>query len=280
VNPADLCVSITCNATANQCVTTNTLCPSADACTEFHCIPATGLCGSQAFAVDCDDDNACTLDYCDSTRGGCVHDARVCPTTGDKCRNEFPCDVLTGECNIGIVTCDDGIECTDDSCDSSIGCVFVPDDGDCVDPNPCYVAGSGRCDVPSKECIYTDVECPNSTFCNISRCADGFGCVIESYDCGAGNLSNTSCDRIVCDDVDAACETIAGVCFSYFGIVAGIVVAGVIVGAIAAALIIFGAMTGGAGYAVSQNVNNAGHTKVNSNPLYKHEGKAGQGLSD
>lgn len=55
-------------------------------------------------------------------------------------------------------------------------------------------------------------------------------------------------------------------------------VAGVIVGTIAAALIIFGAMTGGAGYAVSQNMSHSGHTKVNTNPLYKQDGKAGIGL--
>jgi len=105
------------------------------------------------------------------------------------------------------------------------------------------------------------------------------GCTAEPYNCFL-NASNATCSITNCSDTLAACETKEQACFAFFGIVAGIVVAGVVVGSVAAALIIFGAMTGGAGYAVSQNVNNGGHTKVNSNPLYKHEGKAGQGLSE
>jgi len=153
VNPADKCVSVVCDAVANKCVTTNTVCPSADACTEFHCDSTTGVCGTAAFDVDCDDSNACTTDYCDATQGGCVHDARICPSTGDKCQNEFPCDITNGECAVGQVTCDDQIDCTDDTCNSDSGCVFTSNDANCVNIDPCVAPNSGKCDVPTAECV-------------------------------------------------------------------------------------------------------------------------------
>ena len=61
--------------------------------------------------ADCNDDNACTLDSCDTTRGVCGHD---------------------------LLNCDDGDACTTDHCDPVSGCMHVIDsrspdgDGDAV----------------------------------------------------------------------------------------------------------------------------------------------------
>jgi hypothetical protein len=175
--------------------------------------------------------------------------------------------------------CDDFIDCTTDVCVSGTGCTFTPDDQVCVSTSPCVA--STYCNA-STGCVVTPKDCVNgsTSFCTIHVCDETFvtGCTAEPYNCFL-NASNASCAITNCSDSLAACVTKQQTCFAFFGIVAGIVVAGVVVGTVAAALIIFGAMTGGAGYAVSQNVNNGGHTKVNSNPLYKNEGKAGQGLS-
>jgi len=175
-------------------------------------------------------------------------------------------------------------------CVAGTGCSQTADDAVCVTTNPCIA--STYCNASSAVipagiavtgCVLVPKDCVNgsTSFCTVHICDESFvtGCTAEPYNCFL-NASNTSCAITNCSETLAACETKQQVCFAFFGIIAGIVVAGVVIGSVAAALIIFGAMTGGAGYAVSQNVNNAGHTKVNSNPLYKHEGKAGAGLSD
>jgi hypothetical protein len=61
-------------------------CTSADACVSGVCVGGP--------APDCDDDNVCTIDACD-TLSGCTHTA---------------------------LSCDDGIPCTDDTCDPQLGC--------------------------------------------------------------------------------------------------------------------------------------------------------------
>jgi len=147
-----------------------------------------------------------------------------------------------------------------------------------VTTNPCIANTSCN---PTLGCVSTPKDCTNgsTSFCTIHLCDETFasGCTAEPYNCFL-NASNSSCSVTNCSDTLATCETKQQSCFAYFGIVAGIVVAGVIVGTLAAALIIFGAMAGGAGYAVSQNMGHSGHTQVNSNPLYKEQGKVGVGL--
>jgi hypothetical protein len=50
--------------------------------------------------ADCNDNNACTLDSCDTTRGVCGHD---------------------------LLNCDDANVCTNDQCDPESGCMHVID---------------------------------------------------------------------------------------------------------------------------------------------------------
>jgi hypothetical protein len=69
-----------------------TPCSDGDACNGFETCQA-GVC-TEGSMLDCDDDNECTDDYCD-TFSGCMNVA---------------------------VACDDGLECTLDSCDPLLGC--------------------------------------------------------------------------------------------------------------------------------------------------------------
>jgi hypothetical protein len=71
--------------------------------------------------VDCDDDNACTVDRCDPSRG-CVNVEPKC-LCDDKnsCTSEY-CDPLLG-CVYVIEDCDDNNSYTMDYCDPVSGCV-------------------------------------------------------------------------------------------------------------------------------------------------------------
>ena len=95
------------------------VCSAGDACSE-------GVCAAGK-AVDCDDKNACTLNYCDAL-GGCkavakpgpCDDGSVC-TTGDVCAG-VKCQGLT-------LSCGDGNPCSKDSCDALKGCQHAALDG-------------------------------------------------------------------------------------------------------------------------------------------------------
>ena len=75
-------------------------------------------------ASDCNDSNECTYDVC-----------------------------VDSECTYNDVDCDDGVYCTDDSCDPESGCVNTPDDGLCDDYDPCT---TDTCD--GSECVNTPIE--------------------------------------------------------------------------------------------------------------------------
>ena|GEM_PF-1652096 len=105
--------------------------------TRFECVPA---CTED---VDCDDDNVCTRDTC-NTSGLCeyANTSGVCDD-GDPCTEDDVCS--EGTCAGTPVDCDDGLYCTGaDWCD--------PASGDCVsDGNPC--SADTWCDDINDTCV-------------------------------------------------------------------------------------------------------------------------------
>jgi hypothetical protein len=113
-------------------------CDDADTCNgDETCVG--GFCHA-GVAPDCDDGNPCTDDDCDPILG-CLNvantaacdDGDAC-TVGDQCEGAV---CLPGP----VAVCDDGLSCTDDSCDPALGCVNV--DG-CPPGESCDPA-SGTC---------------------------------------------------------------------------------------------------------------------------------------
>jgi hypothetical protein len=93
-----------------------------------------GVC-TEGSMPDCDDDNECTDDYCD-TFSGCMNVAVADDTL---CGDNNVCNG-TDSCQAGLCTmiyappnCDDGVECTLDSCDALLGCQNTPT-ADCCTP--------------------------------------------------------------------------------------------------------------------------------------------------
>jgi hypothetical protein len=84
---------------------------------------------------NCNDNNPCTLDPC-LEPGGCFH-FPAAPTftcnDNNACTLNDMCDGAGG-CSPGTTrVCDDGSECTTDTCNMATGCVFTPRTGTCTD---------------------------------------------------------------------------------------------------------------------------------------------------
>ncbi len=110
-------------------------CTGGDTCSGAICLPGT--------ASGCDDNNACTNDFCSTVGGGCGHglnaDVTVCDD-GNACTNDDACDPVSGKC-VGAtpVVCQPDGACLSSACDPLAGCTFAPlcDDGDPCTADAC-----------------------------------------------------------------------------------------------------------------------------------------------
>ena len=196
-------------------------CLDGDVCTiADHC--EAGVCVGQP--VNCDDDNACTVDACDGL-GGCVYEtaSALCDdgdpcTVGDKCQD--------GGC-VGSVTlvCDDGNPCTTDSCGEK-GCLYTDSDGPCDDGNACTEDDScvkGACSGAQITCddgnLCTTDSCDLKSGCtfanNMQPCDDGDGCTGKDTCADGACLAGA---EMICDDgnpcTDDACDSDSGCVFT------------------------------------------------------------------
>lgn len=183
LDDADLCNgSLKCDMSQfpYKCVldpTTVVTCPTDndDQCQANQCKTDTGLCEMTPINEDvaCKDDSVCTeVTVCKSG---------VCTSTQDK-------------------SCDDQEICTDDTCDATLGCVYVPNTLGCDDGNACTendVCGKGVC-VPG-----TAKVCDDGKFCTgVETCDPASGCV-------AG--TTPACDDKVACTADS-CDTATDKC--------------------------------------------------------------------
>ncbi len=197
--------------------------------------------GCQAGATpECDDGVACTIDACDEEADACTHqpDAAACDD-GFWCNGAEVCDAVQG-CQPGTAPdCNDGVACTQDSCDEQAdACVNAPDDAVCDDslwcngPEVCHPeAGCQRqaapdcddgiactvdsCDEETDMCLHApdDAACNDGNDCTVDTCLADSGCEHvagnEGQVCDQGNCNGTCsgglCVPCACDD-DADCD--------------------------------------------------------------------------
>lgn len=167
----------------------------------------------------CDDGVSCTVDACDEVAAACVStpDDSVCDD-GRFCNGAETCDLVAG-CRAGTPpSCDDGVNCTVDSCDSvSDTCLHAPDDGLCQ--NGLFCDGAEVCDAgtgcvsgadpcPGSLCregddrcveCFSNADCDDRVFCNGAEFCDAAGnCAAGAAPCAAGET---------CNEADARCES-------------------------------------------------------------------------
>ena len=189
----------------------------ADLCTSGNTCDQTGACVGGA-PTNCDDNNLCTDDSCDSAVG-CIHDSSL---AGDLCDDFNPCTQNTCDPALFCVfppepaatPCDDGFACTvTDQCDGSGTCVgaSVCDDGNpCTDDfadeaNACacshVAAAAGTACNDASACTTLDA-CDGSGVCVGSQplaCDDGNACTTDSCDAATGCVHTA----VTCDDGNA-----------------------------------------------------------------------------
>ena len=148
----------------------------------------------------------------DLAPSACVSDSD-CP---DEVCTVFQCDTAWGWCSKeGVdLDCDDGLDCTEDTCDNSVGCVNEAQPLPCSDGDPCTsgdmcvgtscIASGDTCD-DGNEC--TTDSCATDGSCsyinNTESCDDGDVCTEGDY-CNEGSCTNTGAAN--CDDDDSCTE--------------------------------------------------------------------------
>ena len=209
-------------------------CADENYCTDDSCSPTVG-CVFVPNTMDCDDENLCTTgDVC--TSGSCVGTGDLICSDGKNCTTDS-CDALSGchhdvnegkcliegncyssnslnpldACQVCVPsssqiawtarTCNDGIACTIDLCQSPTGCVATPEAGSCFISSVCYVDGTSPSSNPCQVCNAS--ENPSQW----SDVIDGKECVapscrdllfVERMTCVSGQCTggglNVSCD--------------------------------------------------------------------------------------
>ena len=167
-------------------------------CTDDSCDPIEG-CIFAPDNVKCDDEDPCTDDIC-SPELGCVQTNNEAPcVNADLCTEDDICS--EGECLDGPdVVCDDTVECTDNTCNPELGCVFLANDENCDDENPCTDdscnAATGCVEVAN------DLECDDLDPCTVSDVCTSGACAGEPKNCS---------DDLFCTGVEP-CEAETGDC--------------------------------------------------------------------
>jgi hypothetical protein len=150
--------------------------------------------------ADCDDGIGCTDDTC--VAGACVFtpNAGNCDD-GLFCNGPETCDAAL-DCQAGTPPdCDDGVPCTDDSCDEDNDtCMNTPNDSNCDDGVGCTddtcVAGA---------CVFT----PNAGNCDDGLYCNGAETCDAALDCQAGTPPDcddgVACTDDWCDDIGDTC---------------------------------------------------------------------------
>jgi len=184
-------------------------CDDADVCTIDWCKPATG-CGHDSIADLCPDDNVCTDDSCDPKKG-CVYDFNSKPCDdASKCTTSDTC--TQGACLGKAVPVDDGNPCTDDACAPKTGVSHVANTLPCSDNSKCTlgdkcadsacIAGEDKPDCGDDN-LCTDDACLPATGCtntnNEEPCDDASKCTKDDV-CGGGSCAGL---KISCDDGNA-----------------------------------------------------------------------------
>jgi hypothetical protein len=118
-------------------------------------------------AADCNDNNECTNDICQS--GVCLHNSTQ---DGTLCNDHSTCTsndhCVSGNCIGQQVNCDDGNPCTTDTCNTTLGCTYTNNNNLCDDGNPCTIndiCSVGACHGIPKDCSELSDSC-NDGSCN------------------------------------------------------------------------------------------------------------------
>jgi len=198
------------------------VCKPGDGCFLDACV--TNLDCQSGWCVDHEGGKVCTRSCQDECPEGwtCQQVAEsipdvvwICASNNPFCAHDDPvpeeCNGLDDDCDgdKDEDTCDDGNECTQDSCGGESGCANEPLTGlECKDSDPCTLADYCQ----DGECAGTPVLCDDNNPCTDDSCAEAGGCVFDpnQADCDDGDPCTVAdeCAEGGCAGfaVDCACQ--------------------------------------------------------------------------
>lgn len=223
----------TCDTATGKCQPGVSLtCDNGDVCDgKETCNAMTGC--QPGTPLDCDDGESCTVDSCDST-AGCQHDAvadgTICQNgagdngscqTGvcvvecvtdadcddsDVCDGAETCDTNNGTCQQGTpLSCDDGNDCTSDTCDATAGCQY----SNVNDGTTCTTSGGKNGTCSGGTCLQT---CVVDSDCNDNVSCTNDTCDLGTHTCSFQPISsqcndNNDCTADACDPTSGCTHT-------------------------------------------------------------------------
>jgi hypothetical protein len=216
------CTADSCNEATDSCnfAPNDAVCNDGIACNGTETCSAAGPAGTGCVtgtAVQCPDADglACTVESCQEPGGTCIAtpNSTLC-NMGQNCIPPLGCIAATAcsmnsQCNDGnacngvetcngvycvsgnALNCDDGISCTNDSCNAQMGAyVHAPNNGLCNDGFACN--GVETCDVMLGCTNPPDVNCNDGVSCTFDQCNEPSGTcshMAQDFQCDDGQFS-------------------------------------------------------------------------------------------
>ena len=189
-------VDTTSGATTKQCVADAGVCVCSDAAID---LALTTPCYRESEAGTCDGIRTCTPDGL-SACNAAVASVEECNGLDDDCDGDTDNDA-------GELICDDGNDCTEDSCDPALGCQYVPTPGGgCDDGDVCSLADHCEGDV----CVGSAIDCDDGNPCTGDSCNPTGGCIytfnVSSCDDGDACTVQDACQQGDCVGAALECE--------------------------------------------------------------------------
>jgi len=192
------CTNDYCDGTAGGCVSTDAQagspcddknpCTTSDACSGGKC--------TSGQMKNCNDNNACTTDSCDTVSGQCVHTSSGLSTCDDNdaCTQDDVCAFSMEKsgyvCAGKPLDCNDANPCTSDQCDPKVGCTHLTNNGVCNDYSPCTTDDVCKAGV----CAGKAINCDDGNACTKDYCDPQIGC-ISKYTDGLGCDDGNACTK-------------------------------------------------------------------------------------
>ncbi len=196
------CTDDSCNEGTDSCdnVANNSNCDNGLYCDGAETCDPVFDCQSGT-AVNCNDGVGCTTDSCNEGTDSCdnIPSNGLCDD-GQYCNGSETCDPVL-DCQSGTsVNCNDGVSCTDDSCNEGTdSCDNIANNANCDDGLFC--TGVETCD-PVLDCQAGSDPCPGQT-CNegSQTCTGGGECVIDDDCDDLSDCTVDTCTAGICSNV-------------------------------------------------------------------------------
>ncbi|MBM4356068.1 MAG: hypothetical protein FJ109_20140, partial [Deltaproteobacteria bacterium] len=190
-----------------------------DGITLHQCVADAGVCPCTATSVELGLWTPCQT----ASEWGTCKGKRVCGPDGlSECSASIPaietCNGVDDDCDAAtdepaqqggnyINLCDDGNECTQDSCEGAAGCQQVPlDVGECKDDDVCTVGD--HC--VAGQCVGTPALCDDKNPCTDDACDGLGGCTFQANQAKCDDADPCTvadqCEQTVCSGVAVSCD--------------------------------------------------------------------------